>query len=196
MHARFLLYLGEYQEADEIFESIVPTMETAVAAVPNQLSFRTGLDRVLYGHAVTLQKLGKDTESQDAFQRLIEVRHGLLAIEPDNVTRQISLALAMARGGEFEPAKQLADAVRKSIDQDATVLYHLACAYAQLAGLSIANEQADPDPLVQAAIGALRAAQRAGFYRPTDLRMDPDLEPIRGIEAFEKLLADATAAAG
>ena len=75
--------------------------------------------------------------------------------------------------------------------------YDLACAYALLAA---AREDGDIEAaedlggvpsakeLREASIGALSGLLDSGFYRPTDLKLDPDLDPVRDSEAFQQLL--------
>ena len=45
----------------------------------------------------------------------------------------------------------------------------------------------------QASITALRGLLDGGFYKPTDLKFDPDLDPIRDTQAFQEILTEYAA---
>ncbi|TWT50234.1 hypothetical protein Pla22_29750 [Rubripirellula amarantea] len=171
------------------------------------MSFRESLDRVLYAYAITLLEQGRDKQENDVqgqdvqgqreramnlFAEVTQIRRELLATEPDNTTRQIALITTLSRIGEIDEAVELAQSARENISGDSTFLYHLACGYAQIAGALDASGRNENEKLrqqmIDEAVEALRGAKRAGFYRQSDLRLDPDLDPIRGSKAFEQFV--------
>ncbi len=188
VRARMLLYVGRADEAASIYAKSVERIRNAAETEPNSLPFHEALDRTLYGYGVALtEQTDMESNTKDvidaAFSEIVAIRKRLLRLEPTNTARGVSIVGALARAGEIEDGIRRADEIRDQVDEDATILYHLACGYAQLAG-KIPEDDPRYQRLVESAIDALESASRAGFHRQTDLRMDPDLDPIRGHAMF------------
>ena len=192
VRGRMLLYLGKTDEAIEIFAAATSQIRDTVDRSPDVFEYRKALDRTLYPLGVAQRLRGKNgSQLADATLReSLALRREFHQIEPDNDARTLNLAITLARLGKRDEALKLAEQVRESIKEDATVLYHLGCVYAQLVGLQV---DADKDPnegkLLDHAIESLASAIRAGFNRPTDLELDPDLAPIRELKPFMQLVS-------
>ncbi|MEM6689114.1 MAG: serine/threonine-protein kinase [Planctomycetota bacterium] len=198
--ARMSLFLGDTEDATKLYAQSASIARAVRDQQPNQIDFREALDRVLYGYGVALSKQGDTAESKQIFDEVVELRRSLLEIEPQNVSRQLNLIVALARAGQHQDAWELAQQSREAISGDDSILYHLACGYAQLADSIASSKASDKDSdtalpseseLIDMALESLRAAKRAGFYRQTDLESSPDLEPLRDDPRWEDILAEA-----
>ena len=162
---------------------------------PHDLDVHYKLEGALYGLSVAQQDNG-DTESGDKLmQRVDDLRRQSAELEQDNVTNEIRLLLALARAGEVEDGVKLAGKLSESIGEDDVNRYDLACGYAQLARARAAMGEGtksaglpSEETLVDAALDTLEDALKHGFSRSADLKMDPELAPLRELSEFAALV--------
>lgn len=148
---------------------------------------------------MTRELLDEQEPAQQAIERVTKLRREAVGFDDTNLASKLRLLVAAARAGQFAEGLQLAKQLEATLDKDATTRYDLACGYAQLAkareGLTATDDaEADSLPsaeeLQAAAIAAIKEAMDAGFFRITDLKLDPDLSPIRELPAFQALIKD------
>jgi tetratricopeptide (TPR) repeat protein len=190
------LYVGELEDAASNLNRSVSVLERLKGENPNDLRIHRELEEALYASSVTLEELGREQESAKSIQRLLTLRRKSLEIEPASVASRIRLLSVLARAGELVEGTKLARELDQSLGKDDTARYDLACGYAQLSRtrgeLSEGEATADVPSqaeLVEASIAALRDALAAGFFRQTDLHLDPDLDPVRELPEFEEVIA-------
>lgn len=218
---RMFLYQGQIEQANGILDDSQQILRRVVEQMPERLDYREAFDRVLYPYAVSLWMLERRERAGSVFEEIVELRQQFYEIEPDNAARGAALVLALARAGRFGEGMDLAAKVKKSIEGDQAISYHLACGFAQLS--CVADDRSVSDPalasddgtesvvdardeafneqneseiqsrrMIMQAIDSLQSATRAGFDRQMDLRFDPDLEPIRDNPEFAKFMSRST----
>jgi tetratricopeptide (TPR) repeat protein len=188
----FHVYRGHFQQAVEKFQEAERTIRELIERDPKNFQLKEMHATFLYGLSVAHRELGDTVVADEKIRQAITLRHDAVQAEPDNVARQISYLLALARGGDLKTAVSLLGPIEKGIPADGDNYFHLACAYAQLfaaAGTdpSAASGEA-AEKWAQRAIELMEQSHQLGFRRSTDLAMDPDLAPIRDRERYQQLL--------
>ena len=191
------LYQSDVEYAKESFDQAVKSFETLKLELPDDVRVHEELEDATYGLAVTLEQLNQDDASKKAMDRLLELRRQTAALDENNIAYHLRLLIALARNGDVSEGAILAGQLNEAIPEQDTIRYDLACAYALLArareGL---NEEQETETipsakaLRQSAVECLQQAIAAGFARPTDLKLDPDLAPIRDMPEFSKMQAE------
>ncbi len=194
------LYVNDLASAKENFVRSVSTLEKLSSDNPNDLNIHEKLENATYGLAITLEKLGQSEEASKWARRDLELRRQSLAFEPKNLSSRLRLLPALARAGELTEGVALAEQIANSLEMNSANHYGLACGYALLAAARRQLKEGGEDlslpssqDLAASAITQLKAAIAGGFLRPSDLRMDPDLEAVREAPEFQALLSDSLA---
>jgi serine/threonine-protein kinase len=157
-----LARLGNYRDAS-------PLLRRAIALRPTHIGSYDHLHAVL-GHLDNYQ------EAIQVADRGIQSARKHLATTPDDQEARTHLALLLARMGLKEEARAEVEKARESAPRDAYTWFHTSCVEALLGDL-------------QGALKALREAQVRGYYLQSELLRNPDLDPLRGLPEFQKLLA-------
>jgi serine/threonine-protein kinase len=139
-----------------------------------------------YFLATALLRLGEKDKAQALYRECLDIRR-TLAKGPEAKVSQINLAIALARCGEHAEAAQIARKLLSS-PENSMVFIEVACVFALCAG-------ATPEAALQRTYtGETLAAIRKGFadgWRDLErLRVDPDLDPVRGDPAFQQMLQE------
>jgi tetratricopeptide (TPR) repeat protein len=149
----------------------------ALADFDRALALSPSLRSALQSKASVLaEQLGRNADALRVLDRLLE-------LYPDSVPGLAGRAVLQARLGHRDGAHRDARAALRR-DGGGLVRYQAACAFA----LTSARQPADAEE----ALDLLRQALRQGFGVEL-LARDPDLAPLRGLPAFERLL-EVTAA--
>jgi serine/threonine protein kinase len=146
------------------------------------------------------QMTGRPVEALRSYQRAVELYRKILLDSPEHQLALGNLAEAYCgqgvlqrRAGQFTDAMQSLQAVRALLPKlscpDGCDHFNEAVACAQLTLL--VSEPAEKRELTEAAVAALRRALAAGFTRRTELKTNPDLDPVRSHKDFPELLAAA-----
>jgi serine/threonine-protein kinase len=196
--ATMLLYTGDLTTANSLFNDAVATLDALKAAHPLDARVHEELEQALYGLAVNQELLDQQQAAQQTLDRVTKLRRESVGFDPSNLATKSRLLVTTARAGNLQEGLQLAKDLEASREEGFAVAhYDLACGYAQLARARAQQPPAsDGDAadlpsqqeLSTAAIEALQAAIEAGFFRATDLKLDPDLTPIRDLPAFGPLV--------
>ncbi len=157
-----LARLGNYRDAS-------PLLRRAIALRPTHIGSYDHLHAVL-GHLDNYQ------EAIQVADRGIQSARKHLETTPDDQEARTHLALLLARMGLKEEARAEVEKARELAPRDAYTWFHTSCVEALLGD-------------AQGALEALREAQVRGYYLQSELLRNPDLDPLRGLPEFQKLLA-------
>jgi hypothetical protein len=195
------LYLGKIQEAEENFRYAIEGFEELLVRHPNDSHIQQELEDALYGDLVVQQKSESGQPAVSA-ERLLTLRRRAVELDKESLNKQTRLLNAQARCGEIVEGVELALRLNETIPPEDPLQYVLACSYAQLAAARLSDKNDSPDiasdlpsaeALKEASLEALKLSLKHGFHRRTDLRLDPDLDPVRETDEYRKLLLDGVA---
>jgi tetratricopeptide (TPR) repeat protein len=159
---------------------------TPLASDPGQATARRFLINSYLNRALTLDKLGRPSESAKDWARAEEM------YPPQERTR-LRLMRGVSRATAADAVTELGEAAEllKSPDWSATQFYHFAGVYASAAG----KDAAKRDGYAARAVELLRRAVAKGYDDADQMAKDKDLDPIRGRDDFKKLLDELKAKA-
>ena len=176
-----LLLLGDPAAARKSYEAGLTLRKQTLGASRETDEGSALLAEAYYRVATACLKAGQAKDAEANYRECLTLRRKLAAVQKDNPAAQVDLLVALARCGHAAEAAPLADALRRRLDDNPYLLYHLACAYAQCGA-------------ADAAVDALRRAVALGWAGYVELRTDPDLDPVREHPGFADLQADLKAA--
>ena len=160
--------LGAIKSRAGNFEGAAPLLQKAIDLCPSHI----GSYDHLYG---VRQCLGQYEEALETADKGISAARKHLRDEPDDMDARAHMALLLARRGSDDAAREAIDAARDLAPRDGTTAFHSACVYALLG---------DPP----AAIEALNLAQDRGYYIASEMRLNSDLDVLRGLPEFQELI--------
>lgn len=194
----FQLYVKQLDSAKDNLERAVTTLERLHADEPQNIRVHEDLANALYALSVTHRRLGNDEEATAMMKRTVELRREAVAWDSSNQATKIGLLYSLARFGDVSEGVKLGEELAKQLANDSTKHYDLACGYSLLSAARNAMNDDDSSqalPNVQELVGrsieALKLALAAGFLRPSDLELDPDLDFVRSAPGFQSLVSDA-----
>lgn len=189
------LFAGDTAKAEENFSRAVTVFEELKESEPHDLDIHYKLEGALYGLSVAQDELGQTEAGRELMRRVVDLRRQSVELEKANVTNKIRLLMALARSGDVVEGVEIANELSESIAKDDVNRYELACGYAQLARARRSTEEGSDvagipteKMLASAAIEALQDALKHDFGRGADLRLDPDLDPLRKTPEFAALI--------
>ena len=191
------LYRGDAKSAERNFRFSSDFYDKQLSQDPDNLGLNQKLEEALYGLSVANELQGHIEESRELMARVVELRKDALEIEPSNVANRIRLMMALSRAGETSDCIELIDELDKHFETKEPLRYHLACALGQLAKRTKSpDDTAAPNPeslpnqevLFERALANLKQSIEGGYWKQADLRMDPDLEPLRNRSEFEQMM--------
>jgi len=160
--------LGALLSRQGNYEGASPLLQRAIVLRPTHI----GSYDHLYG---ALCRIDRYQEAIGIADRGIAMaRKHLLEVEDDQEAR-LHMALLLARMGLADDARKTTEEARERAPKDAYTCYHAACVYALLS---------EPE----LALDLLQEAHSRGFYLRSEIVRNPDLEILRGHEAFQGLL--------
>ncbi len=166
--------LGRALFADGRYNEIVEMMDRLVDGAAGDYNVYVPIENALGA-------LGK----HDALNHLRHLRTQLVEAHlkeiPEDARARTHIALDYVSLGREEDAVREANIAMALRPNEASVLYNVACIFAQL-------------KRVDDAMGALRKAWENGFKDSIWVRRDPDLAPLHGLPEFEKLFPEIPAA--
>ena len=172
----------------------IERLESYVRNEPNDQVARELFLKLHGNRGQALSALGRYRESANDWTKVVE-----LSSEPVPAYHRITLALHLLKSGELDRAIAEARLAEKGSALSGEDLYNLACVYTR----AVAAVQADEHPgvddrsrlcesYVSEALGVLRKAAQAGYFRDPDVReqarRDSDLDILRGRPEFRRIL--------
>jgi tetratricopeptide (TPR) repeat protein len=200
--------VGRREEALRRVTQAVAAHEELVRADPADVFYRERLATCL-SNLVNLKRRAGAPEARRTLERIVAIREALARDNPTSFHYQVGLTwsyLALASeqaaadpGGALINIRKAERIVERSSHVNPTILYNLACAYAQCSagarrggGDLTPTERAAPEDCADCAMAALRRAVAAGYANVPLIRRDVDLDPLRSRRDFRELLMDLT----
>jgi serine/threonine protein kinase len=151
-----------------------------------------------YRLATAYLRLNDATGADANYAKCLAVREKLHAVNKDD-NASIGLMIAQARCGQHEKAAALADDLLRRRPKQVGILIQAACCYAlcssavahhKTAAQLTSEDKAQQNQYSEQAIAALRNAQANGYKDVQNLKLEPDLDPIRADPRFRSLVAE------
>jgi serine/threonine-protein kinase len=141
--------------------------------------------RACYELATALVRLNNPAEALPLYKECLSLRkqlieHAEIQLDP------FDIPLALARSGEIEDAARQARALLTNPPSDPSLPYKLARVLAICS--AGANDPQHQHQLAQEAVSALQTAITAGWKEAIRLKVEPDLDSVRNLPAFQALI--------
>jgi tetratricopeptide (TPR) repeat protein len=191
---------GNPAEALRLLESSRVIQEQLHSAQPGNPNFLTDLGGVMNDCGMALAALGRHEEAILMYQAAIKHQRRVLGRFPHFRRSQHFLSihyqsLATSQRKLRQPANAAA-AAREGLalrPNDPNYAYDIACELSLCARVVAGNDgeaRAARERYAQAAINVLRKAVAAGFRNFSHMKVDADLEPLRGRSDFQIMMMD------
>jgi tetratricopeptide (TPR) repeat protein len=150
------------------FRNASPLLQRAIALKPTHIGS--------YDHLYcVLQRLNRYEEAIEVADQGIAAARAHLNAAPDNQEARLHMAMLQARMGLADEARAVAAKARELAPKDGFTAFHAACVHAILGDL--------PE-----ALALLAGAQQRGYYIQSELSRNADLDVLRGLEDFQRLV--------
>ena len=196
-----LLLSGEPKEALASAVKSLQVLQQVAAAQPEDVDYRGRVAHAYYRTAVGWMRLGDRKAALGEFQKSLAIRQKLHDEQPDAMLREAHkqpIMLLVARCGDHVKAEKLALVQREfwlKKKANGIPLSEIASCFAlcmdavapekQENQLS-AEEKKQRRRYAELALETFRKAQASGFTDVLFVYYDPDVDPLRGIPAFEE----------
>jgi serine/threonine-protein kinase len=184
----FRLHCDEPDAARPLYEKNLELSRKLVAEDPKIADFHRELSVALLRSGI----LATETKSPGAealFQECLTIREKLAAEDPKNERRQLDLMLILPRVGQHARAAEIADRfTAQSGAIDPEILFETARCYAGCASASGVDDPSRKSEYEKKSLKAIEASIEAGYRDRVALETEPDLDPIRNLADFRKLL--------
>lgn len=169
-----------YIESHSYYEKLAQQQQSATSP-------RLDLSLSHYRLGTAYSRLGQAAEADQHFNECLKLRQALTKEDPRNTYNQINWMLIAARCGQHAEAAAQADRLWKQAPKDPAMLVYVAATYGFCSAKSL-SDLALKERYEKTALDALNQAIDAGFRDVVALKTDPDLDPLRGHELFQKLV--------
>ena len=193
-YARFCGHAGEFYvltgraaDGQALLEESVRLLSKAVTDNSQVAANKEYLSFSHYRLGCLWDELNNAEKANEQFQQSRKYREELYRDVKQSEKWQSQLMLALARCGEVDEAKRMADSLNKSLKSDAELLIEQARALAQCVRVSKSDEERKS--LIEGAFDALQKALAGGYRDPSKLRCEPDLKPLHDDPRFNALLS-------
>jgi tetratricopeptide (TPR) repeat protein len=172
---------------------VLPHIDRAIALgrrvleIDKAVEYRQHLATALYSRGMVASRAGDPATAAKCFAECLKIREALAAKDAGNYGMKKDLLVALARAGTHEKAAELAEKLRRGHEKDTDFLIHVARSYAQ-SSLAVPDNPSLRQKYLELALAALEAALGHGYKDITTLEAHPDLDPVREMPAFKKLL--------
>jgi len=195
--AELLHWRQQPEQSLAYHDRAIATFDALHRNAPDNPQFTRYAQQAHRGRAVTLGQFGRARAALTDLERALE-----LAEEPVRNELRILRALTLIAAGEYRRAVAEVETLSATPDLSLDDLYNLACVYTRSikearhdTGISKEQRAATVKDYADNALEILRRLSATGYFkdagRREQLRTDPDLEPLRDLEAFRTLLAGA-----
>jgi serine/threonine-protein kinase len=175
--------LGQEAEAEKNYRLSWDYLQPALQRVPEEAAFQSMAALTHERQAGLIRTDRKAAETH--FREALRIREEFARAEPANWTYQAAWYLTLAHSGRHEEAAKKADNLARLAPKSAPLQLQVARCYAACA---VVAPEALRAGYTEKALGALKAATRAGYKDLVSLRTDPDLALLRDAPAYRTLL--------
>jgi tetratricopeptide (TPR) repeat protein len=173
------------------FTQALQALEAVLGKEPRESELRELLRNVYESRAEALTLAGRHAEALQDYDRALALDTG-----PRRDHLRTNRACALARAGDHERATAEGKLLAGDRTLPFSTLYDLACVYA-VASAAARQDAKLPEPErgklgeqhADRAMELLRAAVAKGYKDGAHMKKDPDLDPLRRRDDFQKLLA-------
>lgn len=163
------------------YDRAIRTLTAAYERDRRVILTKSALSKCHAERARALDDLGRHADAILAWDSAVELA------APDRVPVFRALrAVSRARAGQFTESLAELDEVTRSHPADPYHWYNFARAYALASG----GDAARKDEYARRAVEQLQKAVKTGYTDAAAMARDSDLDPIRDLDAFKKLLAE------
>jgi serine/threonine-protein kinase len=201
----YILFLLRRQpEALEAYRRATDLAEVLLAEEPNATYTKNLLAQGFAQRANILSLDGRPAEALPLARRAVAILEPIVRDQPEKIFHVSALSNALRSLGRAEASAGNTALALRTYERSAEVDGSLAdrypgCRYNQACSLALMASLAEPDrreALAAQAIEALRQAFAAGYVNFENMRIDPDLDPLRPRPEFQALLGGLQAKAG
>jgi serine/threonine-protein kinase len=202
--ANLLFRLGKLHEVEGLYRQGVQEFEKLVEAGPTNPDHRADLAKAHLNWANFLASQNAFTEARQVLQRGIARQREALKARPQDqsywqILNQLhgGLVFTLRKLGDHATLAALAEEHSQLFPGIRDEVYNAAC-FLSLAIPAVENDAQLPEAKRQElaqhygdrAVALLREAVQRGFHNAEHMKNDPDLEPLRRREDFQKLLKE------
>lgn len=192
------LFAGETEVARRYYSEAVVANETLAQRdrIPGP---RMILSLNYYRLATAHLRLHERGIADNYYRKCLDVRMALLKQYPNKLDLQIDVMIAQGRCGLHREAASMAGQLRQRFPNDPSKLVLSACGYALSAFGVVGNKAEDAlnaeerrlrKDYCARAVEALRQAKKCGYNDVKNLRIEPDLDPVRSDKDFQTLMRE------
>ena len=189
MIGEFKMRIGDHAAARKHLGLSREIRPSLVEADPKNTVRRRDLGVSLY-HLGNLADREKDPKAaREAFEAAYKIQQALVDLDEKNDKRLYELAPTLAHVGQVNKAAELADRLGAGPNVDNELRVALARCYAQCARAAPSGKSEQARTFLVKAVETLRTAVKEGYRDRVTLEVEPDLDPLRGLEEFRTLVA-------
>jgi tetratricopeptide (TPR) repeat protein len=172
---------------------VLPKVDRAILMSRKVLEIDKGVEpqqnlaKALYSRGVLASRAGDRAMAAECLRECSEIRQQLADKDAGNYSKKLDLLEVLARAGKHEKAAELAEKLRSGHQKDPAFLIGAACCYAQCS-LAVPDNSKLRQQYLDTALAALQTALEHGYKDTITLETNPDLDPVREVPAFKKLL--------
>jgi len=170
-----------------------------LAQIDNRLVVHRILAQNYYRLATACLRLNDKTAADLYYGKCLTVRERVHRTDPKDDSNRINLMIVQGRCGQHKQAAELAAELQKRRPKDASVLFQVGCCYALCSaavthgkkeGTVTDADREQQRRYTELAVAALRQAKTHGYKDVANLKVDPDLDPIRSSSEFRNLMEE------
>jgi serine/threonine protein kinase len=179
------LSLGDPRGALPFYDRSIQLNREMVAADKN-VQWVRNLAVALYGRGRATARMQDEAGAGKFFAECVHIREDLARKDPASEEKKTDLMLALPHVHRPEEAARIAEALRIGREKDQQLLIAIGQCYAQCA--LVATQDSARKEYVSKSLAAIQAAVGNGYNDLMTLETAPELEPVRKLPEFVKLL--------
>jgi tetratricopeptide (TPR) repeat protein len=199
------LDLKRIREAQDVQQAALKGFQNLAAEHPGVPVFVYDVGRCQWALARTADHSGRSEEAIDYYdksiQKMLEAwKQGYLRAETQIIDARIDRDCVVAKAGQYEKATQDVEDIAGPGSLESVNLYNIACFYSRTllvlegdAKLSTAEKGKLKARYAERAMDFLHQAVAKGWSIARKIKEDPDLESLKGLSDFQKLIAELEA---
>jgi serine/threonine protein kinase len=180
------LKLGDPQSAFAKYDRSIE-LGREIVAKDTDVQYRRNLGTALYSRGLAALRMKDAAGAAKYLSESLQIREELARKDPKSEEEKMNLMLILALSDQQAEAAAIAEAVRVGREKDQELQVTIARGYAECAATTTGDPKTKSS-YEEKAVAALQAAVAAGYKDVMTLETDPDLQPIRDLPEFKKLL--------